>query len=102
MNLVRLIDFLRDRLKAVVRVCCALLVLLVAADFVRWFLAREHHEAAAVEEHAAGFWATLYHVAENTPGFWSIFGLLSFLFIVFFAKWYGNRGILTREDYYNE
>ncbi|NLC71261.1 MAG: hypothetical protein GX751_07885 [Desulfuromonadaceae bacterium] len=39
---------------------------------------------------------------EKIPGFWSIFGFLSCVVIVFFSKWLAHVGILKPEDYYDE
>jgi hypothetical protein len=99
MKLVRFIEFFRNRLKTVVRVCYGVLGLLVVLDVVQCFSAR-HPEA--VEEHAAGFWAALYRLAETVPGFWSVFGFVACTLIIFLSKWYGSTGIMTREDYYDE
>ncbi|MBN1141482.1 MAG: hypothetical protein JXB25_06785 [Deltaproteobacteria bacterium] len=38
---------------------------------------------------------------EKIPGFWSLFGFLSGIFIVFFSKWLGHLGLLKHEDYYD-
>lgn len=35
---------------------------------------------------------------ERIPGFWSGFGFVACLAIVFFAKGFGRLGIVTRED----
>lgn len=103
MNIVRLIDFLRDRLKTVIRLCYAVLALLVLADIVRWALTPATHEAAAEGGgHAAGAWAALYRISESAPGFWSAFGFVACALIIILSKWYGHRGIMTREDYYND
>ncbi len=110
MNLVRLIDFLRDRLKAVVYACCALLIGLVLLD-VALVLSHGHEAAAEAGEHAEeahGFLQSLYHVAETIPGFWSVFGFIACALIVILSKAYGHMKvgrdteIMTREDYYNE
>ncbi|NLV25538.1 MAG: hypothetical protein GXY54_12255 [Deltaproteobacteria bacterium] len=37
---------------------------------------------------------------EKIPGFWSLFGFLSSVIIVFFSKWLAHLGLLKREDYY--
>jgi hypothetical protein len=86
MNLVKLIDFLRDRLKLVVRICYALLALLVVIDALP-FIVDKHHAHTR---------------AELLPGFWSIFGFIACVVIVVFSKWYGHAGIMKREDYYDE
>jgi hypothetical protein len=123
MNLVRLIDFLRDRLRTVILCCYAFLGLLAALDILRWFLARGHaaaeapaaahaapaaHAAVAAEHAATGFLAGLYHVAETVPVFWSLFGFLACTVIIFFSKKFGHlpvgpkTEIMAREDYYHD
>jgi uncharacterized membrane protein len=84
MNLVKLIQFLRDRLKAVTVVCIAVLVLLALADI---FLVSND------EAHTA---------AEHFPAFWSIFGFVGCVLIIVLSKWFGHLGIMTREDYYDD
>jgi hypothetical protein len=86
MNLVRLIDFLRDRLPTVVRVSLAALAVLIALDAIPAVVAKEHAHTAA----------------EQLPGFWAVFGLLGCLVLVVFAKSFGQLGISKREDYYDE
>ena len=86
MNLVRLIDFLRDRLPLVIRICWVILGLLVAIDAI----------PALVDKHHA-------HTApEHIPGFWSVFGFLACTIIIFVSKWFGHSGIMKREDFYRE
>lgn len=84
MKLARLIEFLRNRLKTVVRVCCAVLALLILAD------------AFLVNKEPA------HTGPEHLPGFWSVFGFVACALIVLLSKWYGHAGIMTREDYYDE
>lgn len=86
MSLLRLIDFLRQRLAVVVRASLALLAALVAADLVPGLIDKEHAHTTA--EHVAGFWA--------------IFGLLGCLALVVIAKALGWLGVSTHEDYYDE
>jgi hypothetical protein len=86
MNLVRLIDFLRDRLPLVIRICWVILGLLVVIDAI----------PALVDKHHA-------HTApEHIPGFWSAFGFLACTIIIFVSKWFGHSGIMKREDFYRE
>jgi hypothetical protein len=86
MNLVRLIDFLRDRLPLVIRICWVVLGLLVVIDAI----------PALVDKHHA-------HTApEHIPGFWSAFGFLACTIIIFVSKWFGHSGIMKREDFYRE
>ena len=99
MKLVQIIEFFRKRLKAVVWVCYGVLGLLVVLDIVRYFTSRPPE---AAEEHVEGFWGSLYRVAENVPVFWSVFGFVACVLIIFLSKWYGHAGIMQREDYYDE
>jgi hypothetical protein len=86
MSLLRLIDFLRDRLRTVVRVSIALLVVLIALDAIPGLIDREHAHTAA----------------EHVPAFWAAFGLLGCLLLVVLAKTLGRLGVSNREDYYDE
>ena len=86
MNLARLIDFLRDRLRTVVRAGLAVLVVLVVLDAIPAVVDKEHAHTAM----------------EHVPGFWTVFGLLGCLLLVVFAKILGRLGISTREDYYDD
>jgi len=81
--IVKLIDFLRDRLKLVIRLCYVGLALLVAWDIL--FVDKEHAHTAF----------------ERIPGFWAVFGFVACVVIIIVSKWYGHRGIMTREDYYD-
>lgn len=82
--LVKLIDYLRDRLPTVIRLCYGLLALLVVIDLV-W-----------VDKSHAHTWMEKY-----IPGWWSIFGFIACVLIIILSKWYGHLGIMTREDYYD-
>jgi uncharacterized membrane protein YidH (DUF202 family) len=86
MNLLALIEFLRRHLKTVIRVCLALLVVLVIVDAIPLFVDKHH-------AHTKG---------EHVPGFWSAFGFVACVVIVYVSKWFGHAGIMTREDYYDE
>ncbi len=111
MNLVSLIDFLRDRLKTIVRICWALLIALLALDAVILLSSHGHEAAKEAGEHgeeAHGFLQSLYHISETWPAFWAFFGLGACSLIIILSKAYGhmkigpNTEIMTREDYYNE
>lgn len=130
MSLLGIIETLRRNLKAVVVASCVVLALLVAADVVRLMTASGEHEAAAATEHESpaavasehaapaaehaapahgetavashGFWATSYHIAENVPAFWTLFGFLGCVVLVVVSKSYGHFGVSKREDYYSE
>lgn len=82
--IVRIIDFLRDRLKLVIRICYGLLALLVLGDAL--LLDKSYAHTAA----------------EKLPGFWALFGFVACVLIIFISKWYGHLGIMTRENYYDE
>ena len=84
MNLAQLIEFLRNRLKLLIRICFGLLALLIAAD------------ALFVSKDAA------HTSLEHLPAFWSVFGFLACVAIVLGSKWFGHAGIMTRENYYDE
>ena len=86
MKLLALIEFLRRHLKTVIRVCLALLVVLVIVDAIPLFVDKEHAHTKA----------------EHVPGFWSAFGFVACVVIVYVSKWFGHTGIMTREDYYDE
>ena len=84
MKLVQLIEFLRNRLKTVVRVCFGLLALLIVVDAL--LVDKEHAHTRL----------------EHLPAFWSIFGFVGCVVIILASKWFGHAGIMTREDYYDE
>jgi hypothetical protein len=84
MNLVKLIEFLRNRLKTVVRICFAVLALLIVVDAL--FVNKEHAHTRV----------------EHFPAFWSVFGFIGCVLIIILSKWYGHAGIMTREDYYDQ
>ncbi len=83
MKLAKLIEFLRERLKTVVRICFGVLALLILVDAL--FINKEHAEGV-----------------ERLPAFWSVFGFIGCVLIIVLSKWYGHAGIMTREDYYDE
>ncbi len=58
-----------------------------------------HGETAGASH---GFWATSYHIAENVPVFWTLFGFLGCVVLVVVSKTYGHFGVSKREDYYGE
>ena len=82
MNPVRLIEFLRNRLKAVKVACIAVLVLLALADILFVGNGEAHTRA------------------EHFPAFWSLFGFFGCVAIIILSKWFGHAGIMVREDYY--
>lgn len=86
MKLVSLIEFFRRNMRTTVKVCIAVLVLLVAIDAI----------PALVDKHHA------HTKAEHIPGFWAAFGFVACVLIILVSKWFGHAGIMTREDYYDK
>jgi hypothetical protein len=86
MKLVRLIDFLRARLRTVVTVCAVVLGLLVLIDAIPAFVDK----------------ADAHTAVERFPAFWAVFGLLGCIFLILASKAFGKAGIMKREDYYDE
>ena len=84
MIIVALIEFFRKHLKTVIWVCGVLLALLVIGDWL--FVDKEHAHTKA----------------EHIFGFWSAFGFIACLLIIFVSKWYGHLGIMKEEDYYGD
>jgi hypothetical protein len=81
--IVSLIDYLRDRLPTVIKICYFVLASLVLIDIF-------------VDKHHAHTWI------EHIPGFWSVFGFVACVAIIIISKWFGHQGIMTREDYYDD
>jgi hypothetical protein len=84
MRLIRLIEFLRQHLKTVIRICCGFLAVLVLLDA---FLVSKAHAHTSM---------------ERWPAFWSIFGFIGCVVIIIGSKWFGHAGIMKGEDYYDE
>ena len=84
MKLVKLIEYLRNRLNLVIRVSFGVLALLILIDAL---LVNKEHAHTAV---------------ERWPAFWSVFGFVACVLIIILSKWYGHAGIMNREDYYDE
>ena len=82
----KLIQFLRDRLKTVIWISCAVLALVVVLDAIPGLVDKEHAHTGP----------------ERWPAFWAVFGFVGCALIVILSKWYGHLGIMTREDYYEE
>ena len=83
MNIVKLIDYFRDRLPVVIKLCYGILAFLIVLDI---FVDKSH----------------AHTLVEHLPGFWSIFGFIACVIIIFVSKWFGHSGIMTREDYYDK
>jgi hypothetical protein len=84
MNLVKIIEFLRNRLKTIVRICFGVLAILILVDAVFVDKAEAHTPV------------------EHIPGWWSVFGFVACVAIILLSKWFGHAGIMQREDYYDE
>ena len=84
MKLIALIEFLKKHIRRVRFICLCFLLLLVVVDGL--FVDKSHADTAL----------------ESYPAFWAIFGFLSCVAIIFISKWYGQLGIMTREDYYDD
>nr|MBF0222856.1 hypothetical protein [Desulfobulbaceae bacterium] len=84
--IVELIDYFRDRLKTVIKVCYGVLAALVVIDAI----------PTIVDKHHAHTWI------EHIPGFWAVFGFIACVIIIILSKWFGHQGIMTREDYYDD
>jgi len=86
MNLLRLIQFLKDRLKTVVWVSLVALAILVIADAIPAIVDKEHAHTKV----------------EHWPAFWTAFGLLGCGVLVLFSKLFGHYFVSRSEDYYDE
>ena len=83
--IIQLIDYLKERLRTV-----RLLFGIAIAIMVVWTV-------VGVDNHHAHTW-----MEAHIPGFWSIFTLLCCVVLIYFARWFGKSGIMTREDYYGD
>ena len=84
MNLASIIEFLRNRLKAVVWVCVAVLAALVLVDVI--FVDKED----------------AHTMIERLSGFWAVFGFIGCAVLIIVSKWFGHAGIMQEEDYYDD
>jgi drug/metabolite transporter (DMT)-like permease len=89
--IVKLIDFLRDRLKAVIGICFVVLALLVAWDII--FVDKHHAHTGP----------------EHWPFFWALFGFAACVVIILVSKWFGHFHwfggkftIMAPEDFYDK
>lgn len=89
--IVKLIDYLRDRLKTVIRYCFVVLGLVVACDIL--LVSKEHAHTGP----------------EHWPFFWAIFGFVACVLIILVSKWFGHCHwfggkftIMAREDFYDK
>lgn len=86
MKIVQFIEFLQRHLRTVVRLCLALLAVLVVLDALPFVVDKSHAHGAV----------------EKFPGFWAVFGLGGCILLILFAKTFGHLGVVKREDYYDE
>lgn len=82
--IINLIDFLKERLQTV-----KVGFYIAVAVMVVWSI-------VGVDTHHAHTW-----MESHIPGFWSIFSILCCVVFIYFARWFGKSGIMTREDYYD-
>ncbi len=82
--IINLIDFLRERLQTV-----RIFFYIFIAVMLVWTV-------LAVDTHHAHTW-----MEAHIPGFWALFTMLSCFVLIYFARWFGKSGIMTREDYYD-
>ncbi|WP_136806892.1 hypothetical protein [Desulfosediminicola flagellatus] len=81
--IVNLIEYLKERPQAVKQTCYGGIALIMLWSVI------------AVDTHHAHTWL------EKIPFFWSLFGLISCVVLIFVATWFGKSGIQTRENYYD-
>lgn len=82
--IVDLIEYLKERPHGIRQVGIGLILLILVWSII------------FVDTHHAHTWL------EKIPGFWSFFGLISCVVLIYIANWFGKSGIMTREDYYDE
>ena len=85
MKLLAFIEFFRRHLRTTIKVSLLVLALIALADAI----------PALVDKHHA------HTKAEHFPAFWSAYGFIACVLIVYVSKWFGHAGIMTREDYYD-
>ena len=81
--MIQFIDYLKERQQGAKYT----FISVVIAVFV-WSL--------TVDTSHAHTWAEKY-----IPGFWSIFGIVSCIALIFIARWYAGAGISKEENYYD-
>ena len=86
MKLVELIEYLRVRIRTVVRVSLLILALLVLIDSIPGLVGKEHAHTAI----------------ERLPAFWAAFGFVGCVVLIIASKVFGHAGIMQREDYYDD
>jgi len=82
--MIRIIDYLKERPQA-----ARYLLYVIIGAVVVWSL--------TVDTSHAHTWAEKY-----IPGFWSFFGLIASVVLIFFARWLAGAGIGREDDYYDK
>jgi len=80
--MIRLIDYLKERIQLVIHTCYGILVFIVIFSML---VNRSH----------AHTW-----IEQNLAFFWSLFGFGAAAIIIGFTSWYGRSGIQARTNYY--
>ncbi len=83
--IVSMIDYLRDRLKYVNRICYVLLAFTAVTGSLITY--GNHHAHTQIEQF---------------PFFWSAFGFFSCTIIIIVSKWFGHSGVMVKEEFYDE
>lgn len=81
--ILQLIEFLQERLQTVK----ALFYIFIAVMLVWTVGVDKHHAHTWMEAH---IWF-----------FWTFFGIIACFVLIYFSRWFGKSGIMTREDYYD-
>lgn len=81
--MIQIIDFILERRK---KASSVLVVFIIGIFF--WSL--------SVDTSHAHTWAE-----KHIPGFWSLFGIISCIVLIFVARWFSSAGISRGEDYYD-
>jgi hypothetical protein len=84
MKLLMVIEFLHKHVR---RLRIASLCILLALVVLDWLF---------VDKSKTHTWV------EGVPAFWAFFGFVACVAIIFFSKWFGHLGIMSREDYYDD
>ncbi|MEE4164384.1 MAG: hypothetical protein V2I35_00190 [Desulfocapsaceae bacterium] len=82
--MIRIIDFILKRHRQI----NAVLVTIIIAIFLWSFTVDTSHAHTWAEKHI--------------PGFWSLFGIVSCIILIFTARWFSSAGISKGEDYYDD
>jgi hypothetical protein len=81
--MIQLIEYLKNRPTA-----ARLIFVLTVAVIIVWSLTVDTSHGHSWFEH-------------YIPAFWSLFGIVSAVVLIFVARWYGRAGIEQEQDYYD-